>query len=116
MSKVLIYTVNWHFDSINLNRDYPVKDLSDQRKKLEQKDSWQHLSMALKKVNGKKVLHVNINEKLRYRHFIKLFQKLDKNKTKLGSDFILYKPDGIDPKDIELLAEVSSEDITIEMR
>lgn len=116
MDKVLIYTANWHFDSINLDKDYPIQDLSDQRKKLEQKDNWQHLSMALKKVNGKKVLHVNIDERLRYRHFIKLFQKLDENKAKLGSDFILYKPDGIDPKDIELLAEVSSEDMTIEMR
>ena len=116
MSKVLIYTANWHFDSINLDKDYPIKDLSDQRKKLEQKDNWQHLSMALKKVNGNKVLHVKIDEQLRYRHFIKLFQKLDENKSKLGSNFILYRPKGIDPKDIELLAEVSSEDITIEVR
>lgn len=117
MDKVLIYTNKWHFlDSKKLGEDYCFKELSAQRKKLEEKPNWKPMSVALKKVNGKKVLHVNILDKIRYRHFIKLFQKLDKNKAKLGSDFILYKPDGIDPKDIELLAEVSSEDITIEMR
>jgi len=116
MDKTLIYTANWHFDNINLNKDYSVKDLSDQRKKLEQKDNWQNMSMAPRIVNGKKVLHVKIDEQLRYRHLIRLFQKLDENKGKLGSNFILYKPKGIDPKDIELLAEVSSEDMTIEIR
>lgn len=117
MDKVLIYTNRWHFlDSKKLGADYCLKDLSAQRKKLEEKSNWQPMSMALKKVNGKKVLHVNITDKIRYRHFIKLFQKLNENKSKLGSDFILYEPDGIDPEDIKLLAEVSSEDITIEMR